>query len=66
MGLLKAIEVLDELEIIVVEHRWTFATQVLVMDSKLGPLGSFNIAYRSWVPMIPAHGEANSSDVKNY
>jgi len=63
MRLLKAIEVFDELEKIVVERRWTFATQVLVMDSKLGSLGSLNIAYRSWVSMIPAHGEASNGDV---
>ncbi len=66
MSLLKAIEVVDELEMIVVEHRWTFATQVLVLDARLGGLGSFNIAYRSPVPMLPAHGEASSSDIKNY
>lgn len=63
MKLLKAIEVFDELEKIVVERRWTFATQVLVMDSKLGSLGSLNIAYRSWVSMIPAHEEASNGDV---
>ncbi len=39
MKLLKAIEVFDELEKIVIERRWTFATQVLVMDSELGIFG---------------------------
>ncbi len=63
MKLLKAIEVFDELEKIVVERRWTFATQVLVMDSELGSLGSLNVAYRSWVSMIRAHGEASNGDV---
>ena len=64
MKLLKAIEVFDELEKIVVERRWTFATQVLVMDSKLGSLGSLNMAYRSWIPLSPAHVEASSGDAE--
>lgn len=55
MTLLKAIEVFDELEKIVVELRWTFATQVLIIDSNLGSLGSLNMAYRSRVPLYPAH-----------
>jgi len=66
MKLMQAIEVFDELEKIVVERRWTFATQVLVMDSKLGSLGSLNIAYRSWVPLLPAHVDTSNNDVKNY
>ena len=46
LTLMRAAEVVDALEGIVLEHHWTFATQVRVFDASLGWIGNLNIGYK--------------------
>ena len=45
MTLIITLEVISALEEIVLEHHWTFATQVLVMDARVGRLGMMTTGY---------------------
>ena len=46
LTLMRAAEVVDALEGIVLQYHWTFATQVRVFDASLGWLGNLNIGYK--------------------
>ena len=66
LTLMRAAEVVDALEGIVLEHHWTFATQVRVFDARLGWLGNLNIGYKlkSSASLLLARTRAGDSGSK--